>query len=651
MPRRARQIDPDVYEAAAKQLIAEFEADYPEHRDEVMAFLRAAAGDPKAIEDKVRYRFPPVGPREFMESPSYMNAPTGLWPKVMDEFVELNSGQYVESVITGGIGAGKTHIALNTQAYQLYRISCLRDPHKEFDLDPSSEIMVIFQSLNEALATSVDYARFRSMLSRAPYFKNNFPFDRSYLSEMRFPNRIVVKPVSGQETGAIGQNVIGGIIDEVDFMAIVENSKVNRDGSVYDQAAQNYQSIARRRESRFMQLGALPGMLCLVSSKNYPGGMTDRKVAEARSNKRIFVYDKRIWDVRPERFRGEFFRVFVGDETRKPRLLDEQDIVELHDEALITAVPEEYRAQFENDLIKSIRDIAGVSTQTIHPFMLNTDAVAACFGTMQSIASREDIDFKATRLEIYPKRIINPREPRFAHIDLSISHDSAGLVIGHVPGFKHMNRGEYQETLPIIALDLVLEIKPPRGGEIEFEQIRQLLYSLRDKIGLPIKWVSFDQFQSTDSQQILTKNGFIVGYQSMDKDTGPYDLLKQAFYDARILSPHHARAQKEVTALEFDAKHQKVDHQPQGSKDVSDAMAGVAFGLTMRREIWVRHAIPLTRVPASLDKINHKNSVTAKERAERFEAQTKQPRGKGESHMDFVRRQRGVAPTDGEDFD
>ena len=73
-----------------------------------------------------------------------------------------------------------------------------------------------------------------------------------------------------------------------------------RDGSVYDQAAENYNSIARRRESRFMQQGMLPGLLCLVSSKNYPGGLTDRKVAEARTNKTIFVYDKRLWEIRPD---------------------------------------------------------------------------------------------------------------------------------------------------------------------------------------------------------------------------------------------------------------------------------------------------------------------------------------------------------------
>ena len=53
-------------------------------------------------------------------------------------------------------------------------------------------------------------------------------------------------------------------------------------------------------------------------------------------------------------------------------------------------------------------------------------------------------------------------------------------------------RGDYREALPIIHFDLVLEIMPPPGGEIIYGRIRQLIYNLRDVIGLPIKWVSFD---------------------------------------------------------------------------------------------------------------------------------------------------------------
>ena len=52
--------------------------------------------------------------------------------------------------------------------------------------------------------------------------------------------------------------------------------------------------------------------------------------------------------------------------------------------------------------------------------------------------------------------------------------------------------------------------------------------------------------------------------------------------------------------LEKDTKTGKVDHPPAGSKDVADGLAGVCWGLTMRREVWGQYGIPLTMIPSSV---------------------------------------------------
>jgi hypothetical protein len=173
---------------------------------------------------------------------------------------------------------------------------------------------------------------------------------------------------------------------------------------------------------------------------------------------------------------------------------------------------------------------------------------------------------------------------------------------------------------------MVLEIKPPRGGEIEYEEIRRLLYTIRDVLKINLKYVTFDQFQSQDSMQILRRERFVADYLSMDVNTLAYDLAKQAFYDGRIKAPAHPRAQKEFTSLEIDVKKNKVDHPPTGSKDCSDAMAGVVCGLSRQREIWVRNNISLHRMPASL-------SGDKEREAKKDEAR---------SYMNRVRKARGV---------
>jgi hypothetical protein len=549
------------------------------------------AGDTKAL---TKYKHLPVDVKTFVEGEYYLNAPNILYPVVMENLIAINEGEYDEVVLTGGIGAAKSTLALYTQAYQLYLLSCMASSQNYFGLDLASEIIIIFQSLNAKLAQEVDYDRFKSMVEHSPYFREKFPFSKFVDTQLEFPNRVIVKPVSGLETAAIGQNVIGGVIDEVNFMAVIENSRM-AEGTVYDQATALYNSIARRRKSRFMSRGRMPGRLCLVSSRRTPGQFTDKKEEEAKINPRIYVYDKRVWEVKPKgTFGEERFLVFIGDGGRQPRILRPEEEVHDRDRELVDHVPIEFLSEFNDDITKALRDIAGRSTLAIHPYLPRREDVLCNFGRRKNVFVRESVDFAREKVQLRTNLIRLSKEPRWAHIDLGVSSDSAGLCIGHVNRFEKVDRGGHNEVLPIIEIDGVLEVIPPRGtgGEIDFASIRRILYKLRD-MGMPIKWVTLDSFQSVDTMQILRQQGFVTGYVSVDKTMIPYDLTKQALYDHRLLIPEHQKLQRELTSLERDFKKGKIDHPPKGSKDTADALAGVVFGLTTRREIWLNHKVSI----------------------------------------------------------
>lgn len=572
------------------------------------------------LTDVLKYRVPPVGIKEFVTSPMYLNKAGEIYPAVLEELEEMNCGEYVEVVLTGGIGSAKTTCALYSQAYQLYLLSCLQDPHAEFGLDSASEILIVFQSLSGKLAKDLDYTRFRKMVEGSLYFRQVFPYRADIESKLIFPNRIEVVPVSGQETGAIGQNVIGGILDEVNFMTITENSKQSSDGTgVYNQAEALYNSIARRRKSRFSKQGKMPGLLCLVSSKRYPGQFTDLKTEEAnqelqhRGKTRIYVYDKRVWDVKPAgSFLKEKFPIFIGDESRKPRVLTTEEATKLlegDDSALVDWIPMDFYTEFNTDIIKALQDIAGHSTLARHPFLMNTELVAACFGKVQSVVQNEWVDFVSEKALVWPDRIVDPQFPRFAHLDLSKTGDSTGLSVGHCCGFEKVDRGDYVEFMPIIKFDVVLEVRPPKGGEILYYKIRELLYKLRE-LGLPIKWVSADTYQSTDMLQILRQQGFVTGEFSLDTSPLGYDVTKTALYDGRLLLPTHGLLKKEFLTLERDTKKNKIDHPATGSKDCADSVAGVVYGLTYRREVWSQFNIPIHRIPEGIKAAKDKMQAT-----------------------------------------
>ena len=558
-----------------------------------------------------KYIREPVTIRQFIEGKDYLDSKDVIYPEIMKCLEELNSGQYSEAVLTGGIGVGKSSIALYTSAYQLYLLSCMRNPHQEFKLDPSSEIVFIFQNLHLNLPKSVDYDRFRELIKQSPYFQKHFSYDPNMASELRFPNRIIVKPVVGTVSGAIGHNVIGGLIDEINFGQVVQKSKQSAEGGTYDQAESLYNSLARRRESRFSIGGKLPGVLCLVSSKRFPGEFTDKKIEEAKEDPSIYVYDKKIWEVKPEgTFSNITFKVFTGDMARNPRILEGHEVVSQGNQHLILDVPVDFKKQFENDIMDALRDIGGHSIRSTHPFIITIESVRKCFGSHLSILSRNSIDFSKQKLGFYrDNTFINPHLPRFVHVDLSLNTDHTGIVMGHVSHFTQMDRGDgYIETLPVIHIDFALDIIPPPGGEIDYIKIRKLIYKLKES-GTDIWWVSFDGYQSADMIQQLRRKGFKSEVQSMDKTSVPYEILKNALYDQRVKIPNHDRLYDELVSLEWDGQKGKVDHRPKKSKDLADSLAGVVFGISRRKLVWENHGISVVERDKFRDKLVLKDEI------------------------------------------
>jgi len=469
--------------------------------------------------------------------------------------------------------SAKTTAALYTTAYQLYILSCYASPHALYELDPASEIVFIFQSLNLRSATN-DYERFVAMIEKAPYFQKYFKHNPELTSQLRFPNRIIVKPVSGAETATIGENVFGGMIDEINFMSVVSGGKsTTGDTGVYDQAVALYNSISKRRKSRFGKGGKVPGMLCLVSSRRYPGQFTDVKEAEQREDIRkygkssIYIYDKRTWEIKPPgSFSDERFKVFIGDEARRPRILEPGEYEKLPEsyDGLVMDIPVDFIDDFERDILGSLRDIAGVATLAKHPFIVNRESISKAQRKTQISFNREWVDFEEVQLLIDSSQIIDPKLPRFFHCDLAITGDSAGFAIGTVPNFRSITSVDgATELLPYVHIDALLEIRPPKGREIKLNKVRDIIHALR-QLGVNVRWGTFDQFQSRDSMQLLKQAGLSIGYQSVDINTTPYDFVKNALYDGRLSLPTHNRCALELASLEKNVKKNKVDHPPGG---------------------------------------------------------------------------------------
>ncbi len=79
-----------------------------------------------------------------------------------------------------------------------------------------------------------------------------------------------------------------------------------------------------------------------------------------------------------------------------------------------------------------------VSTVAVHPFLVNRDAVAARFGRHRSIPTHDAVTWPDEQPGAYRGRFHRPELIRFAHLDLSLTGDATGVVVGRVSGFDRV---------------------------------------------------------------------------------------------------------------------------------------------------------------------------------------------------------------------
>jgi hypothetical protein len=580
---------------------------------EVLELILSGLNDPeggalilKEIADREWIRTP-VDMRTFVMDPYYLgNTCDTLYPKILEDLTELFEGGYREAVFTGAIGWGKTFGASIGICRLLYEMSCMRDPHRSFGIAANSNISIVCLSVNEVLATKVAYENIATKIEASPYFQEHFPFEKTK-KELRFPHKIWVAARASNDGSVLGLNVIGGLLDETDFMPKAKGNKADPRFNLEDRAETLYNAMQRRMKSRFGRKGRLPGILFVVSSKQTSDDFTAKRVRAAKEDPTIYVRDYALWDVKPDiYFAGDWFHVVVGNESSPSRLLrDDEDPeiirMSLPEDAVLIRVPSDFRQDFESNLEGAIRDLAGVATVAVSPYIQRRDKIKESIDPNRSHPFSVEIydpsqpgQFYWSKLvapvsipgtvEILNRPVLNPESPRHIHIDPSLSGDSTGFAMGHVAGYTEVVRRDdegnrFPERAPVIVMDLVLKITPPVGGEIILGDVRKLVYTLSSH-GFMITSVSLDSWNSADAIQKLNQRGFNAIQLSVDRTMAPYDYLKTAIYENRFHCYEYRTLIKELQELEHDRVKRKVDHPPRGSKDVSDAVAGVCFTLT-----------------------------------------------------------------------
>ncbi len=524
---------------------------------------------------------------EFL-GPAYLNIEAGTRDGVKECLVSIfgdkpnvyNLANVQRAMFTGAIGIGKTTFASIALPYMVHWCLCLKDPQGFFNLLPGSRIAFMQMSTSEKQAKEVLFGDIFARINHSPWFKQ-YPHDPKFTSQIRFPMDIWIVPGDSRETSFEGYNILGGIIDEIDSHLVTEKK---------DYAEAGFDTIHARITSRFLDRG----LLILIGQMKKSIGFAARKYEEFTKEgqaggcyaKKLTIWESLGWPkfTHPDGTRDSFW----FDPRRKiivPTL--QLDFVEKDQ---LMEIPTKYKKDFMNNPEKALRDLAGVPPLVGDAFISMADRVEICRDKWHK---RYDIKDSPVGTNLSNPNFASwfhapDTLKRVVHIDIAYSAtgDALGMAMGHVREVTEVDG----EMMPVIIFDMLLRMRPLPGTQIQLSDVRQIIYHLKQDRGYRIKKVTLDGFQSTDTLQQLAKRKFQTEYISVDKDKLPYHDLREAIYQGRVEFPrylcymkHGDTETKEIAVHELlrliEKDNGKIDHPEGGSKDVSDAMAGVVTTL------------------------------------------------------------------------
>lgn len=537
------------------------------------------------------FRERPATIEEFL-GPDYLNIASGVRPGVKECLVEIfgeepnvfSIAEVEAAMYTGGIGVGKTTFASIALPYMVHWCLCLKDPQGFLELLPGSRIAFMMMSTSEKQAKEVLFGDIFARIKHSVWFKD-YPYDPKFTSQIRFPNDIWIVPGDSSDTTFEGYNILAGVIDEMDSHKVTEKKDYAEDG---------YNTIRNRITSRFGNRG----LLILIGQMKNSTGFASRKYQEfvdagkdgSRYAMKLTIWDSLGWQkfLKPNGDRDSFYF-----DLKRKCIIDEALALFINDPSIVMEIPRVYKKDFEGNPQQALRDHAGIPPMVGDNFIGMVDKVEACGDAW--LARYGDIGSPVGTTLNIPEFaewfVAKDTLPRAVHVDISYSAagDAMGIAMGHVPELKYVDGGDKPESKPVIVFDCLIRIRPAPGRQIQLSQMREIIYYLNDDRGFNIKSVTFDGFQSTDSIQQMRRRGYKTGYVSMDRDLLPYHDLREAIYEARCEWPKYMTIIRngdsklvEIAVqelLQLVDTGRKIDHPAGGSKDLTDAMAGVVYKL------------------------------------------------------------------------
>lgn len=469
----------------------------------------------------------------------------------------------------GAIGIGKSTVSKICALYTHHRVDCLADAWKTFNLIPGKPITFMAAHVSASVVEREFLDWFDETMKNSPYFQN------------LYNNPNIAYIASGiRDQISLGSDLLWSVLSEVNFYPKPE------------QAISKIDTAVIRFKSRFQEHRDFVGMVIVDSSARGDAGPQEQ-FELGRPKDELYVSKAPHWEVKPNVYReskGKIFKVYKGDSKTYPYILDEdQKLPEDQDPGRIIKIPIQLLPEFKSDIIKSLQDLAGVSTSTGNSFFDgNISHLIKCCSIRNLIPDTIHVDFydKKQNLyeQLYPMLQRIPKDKYlFAHLDLGLVTDHTGFSIVY---FSHWVSEDGVTKEPVFVCPVTVSIDRIKGQQTSIWHIYQMLSFISKEFNI---LVSADTAFSAQILQDLERDGVPVRNISLDRTDTAAIYFKNIVNRERITIPENKRLMREVSDLRVTNKG-KIDHPKLasvifdnldgtkiGSKDIFDSLAGALW--------------------------------------------------------------------------
>lgn len=542
---------------------------------------------------------PIVPVEQWCEDPFYLGPTAGhLRPYQKDALFEFcNSRDKRKIIFTGSSRSGKSFLMRVIVIRIAYEISCFDSFPTLYNLDESTLPQIIWFAFTKGKSNSTGIGALIRMIDKIPYFQDPTVKRRDLNSEIVFP---FLRIVSGsQVTDAIGEDLLGAILDEANVRKVAKGSEV-------ENAQGMFKEIRQRSQMTFSRNGVWGGFSAIISSATTSSSFTAQELEKAKKKGDTVIMEISVYAANPSQYSKETFDVFKGSPEIPPFIVDQADEVIRsriatnygitleeylqNNPDLIEPVPVSIRENYEEDISFALANMSGITQSGTNLYITNKKWITNMWNEERVVYDVPNLGiFDTVPVEIYTEMTKNLEnyagENVYIHVDPSQKWDHTGFSALYYSAAE-------KKIKTLLTAEFTIDHGKP-DNQIDQEKLFQFIVFLKDN-GARIKFVSGDHYAKDyliPQCKMLLGNG-CSDYFSVDTSNVAYDTALNYVKRGMYSLPYYNQMKVELEELWKDFATGKVDHQansnpnkPVHFKDVCDGWAAASFHIYTRESI------------------------------------------------------------------